>query len=96
MKTCYVFACGPSIKTQDLSNLQDSPCVTISNFFVHPEFQNMNVNVNAETKTFSLSEMNFSEIKTIRDACKLYAKNGAAAAGKIAEQIEKALENVAI
>ena len=43
MKTCYVFACGPSIKDQDLKKIKDNPCVTISNFFVHPEFQNMNV-----------------------------------------------------
>jgi len=43
MKTCYVFACGPSIKDQDLKKIKDSPCVTISNFFVHPEFQNMNI-----------------------------------------------------
>ncbi|MCZ8157997.1 MAG: hypothetical protein O9264_17885 [Leptospira sp.] len=56
----------------------------------------MNINVQADTKTFSITEMNFSDIKTIRDACKLYAKNGSASAGKLLEQIEKALENAVI
>ncbi len=56
----------------------------------------MNINVQADTKTFSITEMNFSDVKTIRDACKLYAKNGSASASKLLEQIEKALENAVI
>ena len=43
MKTCYVLACGPSIKEQDLTYLRNKPCITISNFFVHPEFINMDI-----------------------------------------------------
>lgn len=40
---CYVLACGPSIKDQDLKKIKNSPCITISNFFVHEEFENLNV-----------------------------------------------------
>ena len=43
MNTCYVMACGPSIKEQDISYLKGKPCVTISNFFVHPEFENLDI-----------------------------------------------------
>lgn len=40
---------------------------------------------------FTLSDLGFSEIKTIRDALKQYGKQGSAQAVKIAAEIEKAL-----
>ena len=43
MNTYYILACGPSIKDQDITYLRDKHCITISNFFVHPEFENLNI-----------------------------------------------------
>lgn len=43
MNECYVLACGPSIKNQDLKQLKGKPCISISNFFVHKEFDNLNI-----------------------------------------------------
>src|SRR5262249_985536 len=34
----FILACGPSIKSQDLSLLRGEKCISVSNFFVHPEF----------------------------------------------------------
>ncbi|WCL50457.1 hypothetical protein [Leptospira sp. GIMC2001] len=56
----------------------------------------MKIEIQQEAKTFSITEMNFTDIKTIRDACKLFAKNGSAQATKILEEIEKVLENAVI
>lgn len=55
----------------------------------------MKIEVQTQSKTFSMTEMNFSDLKTIRDACKLFSKNGSTAAAKILEDIEKILENAA-
>jgi hypothetical protein len=35
---CFILATGPSIKEQDLSLLAGEPCISVSNFVVHPEF----------------------------------------------------------
>lgn len=35
----FILATGPSIKTQDLSLLVGELCISVSNFFVHPDFQ---------------------------------------------------------
>ena len=35
-KTCYILACGPSINEMDLSILKGEDCISVSNFFVHP------------------------------------------------------------
>jgi hypothetical protein len=43
MSTCFVLACGPSIKEQNLKKIGSNPCVTISNFFVHPDFELLDV-----------------------------------------------------
>ena len=40
--------------------------------------------------------MNFSDIKAIRDACKLFAKSGSTSADKILTQIEEVIENAVI
>lgn len=45
---------------------------------------------------FTLSEMTFSEVKTIRDSLKSHAKNGSAQAGKIASEIEAMLDKMDI
>ncbi len=37
-KMCFILATGPSIKTQDLSKLSGTKCISVSNFFVHPDF----------------------------------------------------------
>ncbi|OHA26503.1 MAG: hypothetical protein A3C06_02915 [Candidatus Taylorbacteria bacterium RIFCSPHIGHO2_02_FULL_46_13] len=38
-KRCFILACGPSIKTQDLKKLEGEFCISVSNFFVHPDFK---------------------------------------------------------
>jgi hypothetical protein len=35
-KACYILACGPSINEMDLSKLIGEDCISVSNFFVHP------------------------------------------------------------
>ncbi len=35
---CFVLACGPSIKQQDLSMLKDEICIGVNNFFVHKDY----------------------------------------------------------
>jgi hypothetical protein len=38
-KTCYILACGPSINEMDLSKLINKDCISVSNFFVHPLYK---------------------------------------------------------
>jgi hypothetical protein len=45
---------------------------------------------------FTISDATFAEIKLIRDALKTHAKSGSAAAGKLAGEIESALDSMAI
>lgn len=35
---CFILATGPSISKQDLSLLEGELCISVANFFVHPEF----------------------------------------------------------
>jgi hypothetical protein len=35
---CFILATGPSIKSQDLKALQGETCISVSNFFVHPDY----------------------------------------------------------
>ncbi len=37
-RRCFILATGPSIKTQDLEPLADEICISVSNFFVHPQY----------------------------------------------------------
>jgi len=36
---CFILACGPSIKKQNLKRLEGENCIAVSNFFVHPDFK---------------------------------------------------------
>lgn len=36
---CFILATGPSIKTQNLAPLAGEFCISISNFFIHPDFK---------------------------------------------------------
>jgi hypothetical protein len=45
---------------------------------------------------FGILYYNFSDIKAIRDACKLFAKSGSTSADKILTQIEEVIENAVI
>ncbi|MDH5654763.1 MAG: hypothetical protein OEZ34_02570 [Spirochaetia bacterium] len=45
---------------------------------------------------FGLAPLSFSEIKTIKDACKEYGKQGSSAAKEIAEKIEKSMGEISI
>src|SRR3989344_3781875 len=38
-KKCFILATGPSIKKQNLKKLLGEPCISVSNFFVHPDFK---------------------------------------------------------
>ena len=51
----------------------------------------MKLEQQADKKHFTLSDLGFGEIKAIRDALKVYGKQGSAQATKIAAEIEKAL-----
>lgn len=35
---CFILATGPSIKRQHLKPLKDEICISVSNFFVHPDY----------------------------------------------------------
>src|SRR6185437_6208885 len=35
---CFILATGPSIKTQPLHLLAGETCISVSNFFVHPDY----------------------------------------------------------
>lgn len=35
---CFILATGPSIRTQDLKLLKNEFCISVSNFFVHPDY----------------------------------------------------------
>lgn len=35
---CFILACGPSIKQQDLTLLKGETCITVSNFYVHKDY----------------------------------------------------------
>jgi hypothetical protein len=37
-KRCFILATGPSIRTQDLKLLKDEFSISVSNFFVHPDY----------------------------------------------------------
>ncbi|MBI5140225.1 MAG: hypothetical protein HZA94_02150 [Candidatus Vogelbacteria bacterium] len=37
-KKCFIIATGPSVKTLDLKVLTGELCISVSNFFVHPDF----------------------------------------------------------
>lgn len=39
VKRCFILACGPSINSQDLKELKGEFCISVSNFFVHPDFK---------------------------------------------------------
>lgn len=54
----------------------------------------MNFVQQEDKQFFTLSEMTFTEVKTIRDALKLHAKNGSAQAGKIVSEIEAMLDKM--
>lgn len=38
----FLLGCGPSIKSQNLKPLQNEICMSVSNFFVHPDFETIN------------------------------------------------------
>jgi hypothetical protein len=42
VKRCFILACGPSVNKQDLKNLEGELCISVSNFFVHPDFKQIN------------------------------------------------------
>lgn len=42
VKRCFILACGPSINTQDLKKLQGEFCISVSSFYVHPDFKVIN------------------------------------------------------
>ena len=56
----------------------------------------MKLSQGQDKQSFSATEMNFSELKTIRDALKAHAKGGSAQAAKIAAEIEAALNNMQV
>ena len=36
---CFILATGPSIQKQDLTLLKNEICISVSNFFVHPDYK---------------------------------------------------------
>ena len=47
-------------------------------------------------KSFGLANVSFADLKTIKEACKLFAAQGSAQAKKVYDAIEKEMENVAV
>lgn len=47
-------------------------------------------------KNFGLANLSFTDLKTIKDACELFAGQGSAQAKKVFEEIEKEMENVMV
>ncbi len=49
-----------------------------------------------DSKKFALAGISFTELKTIKDACDLYARQGSRPAEKLAREIEQQMEEVSI
>lgn len=47
-------------------------------------------------KNFGLANLSFTDLKTIKDACELFASQGSSHAQKILAELEKEMENVTI
>jgi hypothetical protein len=47
-------------------------------------------------KNFGLANLSFTDLKTIKDACELFASQGSAHAKKLLASIEKEMENVTV
>lgn len=47
-------------------------------------------------KNFGLADLSFADLKTIKDACEIFGKQGSAAGKKIHELLEKQMEQVEI
>lgn len=45
---------------------------------------------------FAVGHLGFNELKVIKDACKLYAKQGSAVAKKLAEEFETQMDQIEI
>ncbi len=56
----------------------------------------MKLSQGQDKQSFSATEMNFGELKTIRDALKAFAKGGSAQAAKLAAEIETALDSMQV
>jgi hypothetical protein len=56
----------------------------------------MKIEQQEDKQYFAATEINFSELKTIRDGLKLYAKNGSTLAGKLSQEIETTIENMQV
>lgn len=49
-----------------------------------------------EDNSFNLEGLSFTQLKTIKDACKTYAKQGSKASGDIASEIEDMMDNITV
>ena len=49
-----------------------------------------------EVNSFALEGISFLDLKTIKEACKIYGDKGSAAAKKLLAKINKAMDNITI
>lgn len=49
-----------------------------------------------EDNQFAVAALSFTELKVIKDACKLFGDQGSQRAKEIAEHIERAMENISV
>lgn len=49
-----------------------------------------------EDNAFALLKLTFADLRTIKDACRLYGKQGSAQGTRLAEQIDEQMEQIAI
>ena len=53
------------------------------------------VKQNADNR-YAVANLTFTDLKTIKDACKAFAAQGSKAAAKVAEELESEMDNVEI
>lgn len=56
----------------------------------------MKIEKTGSNSVFDLKEVSFAQLKTIRDACLAFAKQGSSAAGAVAAEINKFMDNMTV
>lgn len=49
-----------------------------------------------DKKHFGIAELNFTDLRTIKDACDFYGRQGSEAAQKLAEELDQQMQEISI